>query len=178
MNSHENATGSEAGKNVEFCWDKRYMQLNETFSLTVTNETHWQAFRAGFREGAKLALDSGKKIPTNVFIERCNKYNVSLLKRWMSLGLDVKYGIWSILGARDGFIQCQINNADITQINNSDAMRAYVSKFESMSEDEMMTLINKQGDIIYEATSMELELFTPKQSRVIKRFDVTYNSLV
>ena len=178
MNSHENSSGKEVGKNVEFCWDKRYMQLNETFSLTVTNETHWQAFRGGFREGAKLALDSGAKIPTNLILERCNKYNLSLLRRWMSLGADVKYGLWSILGARDGFIQCQINNEDITKINNADAMRQYVSRFERMSDEEMVKYIERQGETIYDATSMELELFNEKQSSVIKRFDVTYNSLV
>lgn len=177
MNSHENATGKEAGKHVEFCWDTRYHQLNETFSVTKTNETHWQAFRGGFREGAKLPLNGGKRVHTNMFIEGCNKYNLGLLRRWMSLGMDVKYGLWSILGARDGFLQCQVNNVDITKINNADAMREYVGKFEKYSDEELVEIINRQGEDIYKATSLDVELFSAKQSAVIKKFDVTYNSL-
>jgi hypothetical protein len=177
MNSHENATGSDVGKAVEFCWDPRYYQMNDTFSLTCPNETPWQAFRAGFREGAKLPLDTGVKVPYQSLVRDGNKYNMSLVYRWMSLGMDARNGIWAILGARDGFIECQINDMDITKINNSDAMREYMeTKFGKYSEEELVEIIKKQGAYIFDKTSIDLELFDAKQSAIIKRFDVTYNS--
>jgi hypothetical protein len=153
--------------------------MNDTFSLTCPNETAWQAFRAGFREGAKLPLDGGSKIPYQMLVNKGNKYNMSLVYRWMTLGMDAKNGIWAILGARDGFIECQINDVDITRINNSDAMREYMeSKFGKYSEEELIEIIKKQGELIFDKTSIDLEFFNAKQSALIKRFDVTYNSMV
>ena len=54
MRTHENAEeGDELGK-VEFCFDDKYYQFNENYSESFTNESPFQAWRAGFREGVKL----------------------------------------------------------------------------------------------------------------------------
>jgi hypothetical protein len=176
MNSHENYDGNEVGKKVEFCWDTRYHQMSETFSLTCPNETHWQAFRAGFREGAKLPLDGGVKIPYQRLIVDGNKYNMSVLFKWMTLGMDAKNGVWAILGARDGFIECQIGDTDITKINNSDAMKEYIlDKYGKYEEPELQEIIAKQGEYIFDKTSIRLMNFTAEESSLIKKLDVTYN---
>ena len=55
---------------VDFCWDAQYLQMKDCFSITHNNATAWQAWRAGFREGVKLALDRGERIPVDEFFTR------------------------------------------------------------------------------------------------------------
>jgi len=57
MKTHEHSVdGDERGK-VEFCFDDKYHQFNENYSVFYINATPWQAWRAGFREGVKMSLD-------------------------------------------------------------------------------------------------------------------------
>ena len=63
MRTHENAEENNVHAKVDFCWDAQYLQMKDCFSITHNNATAWQAWRAGFREGVKLALDRGERIP-------------------------------------------------------------------------------------------------------------------
>jgi len=61
MKTHEE---SDQPKNkVEFCFEQGYIQRNEIFSTTYPNGSPRQAWRSGFREGVKMTLDQGIKIP-------------------------------------------------------------------------------------------------------------------
>ena len=57
MKTHENADPKNPHAQVDFCWDTEYVQMNGTFSKIHNNATPQQAWRAGFREGVKMALD-------------------------------------------------------------------------------------------------------------------------
>ena len=104
MKTHEHSEdGDERGK-VEFCFDDKYYQFNENFSVSYTNETPWQAWRAGFREGVKMSLDQGAKVED---LRKVWWQNYDRLLIWSQVGADVKNGIWSILGARQG---CYLTN--------------------------------------------------------------------
>jgi hypothetical protein len=104
MKTHEHSEdGDERGK-VEFCFDDKYYQFNENFSVSYTNETPWQAWRAGFREGVKMSLDQGSKVED---LRKVWWQNYQRLLVWSQVGADVKNGIWSILGARQG---CYLTN--------------------------------------------------------------------
>lgn len=59
MRTHENAPDDNPHAQVDFCWDTQYIQMNGTFSTIHNNATPQQAWRAGFREGVKMALDQG-----------------------------------------------------------------------------------------------------------------------
>ena len=104
MKTHEHSVdGDERGK-VEFCFDDKYHQFNENYSVSYTNATPWQAWRAGFREGVKMSLDQGSKVED---LRKVWWQNYQRLLVWSQVGADVKNGIWSILGARQG---CYLTN--------------------------------------------------------------------
>ena len=61
MRTHENADPNNQAAQVDFCWDLKYIQQNSCYSDVYNNATPQQAWRAGFREGVKMALDRGIK---------------------------------------------------------------------------------------------------------------------
>ena len=60
MRTHEASDGS-AANDVEFCFYPDYWAMNDCYSVTYPNQTPFQAWRAGFREGVKMCLDRGAK---------------------------------------------------------------------------------------------------------------------
>lgn len=99
--THE-AGGAESAA-TDFCYIYRYWQIPEAAADTIINQTPFQAFRAGYREGVKLTLDRGRKHPdwANAKAHIATP-NFSRLRVWCSVGSDWEHGIWSILGARMG----------------------------------------------------------------------------
>ena len=101
MQSHENSTDTEniRGK-VDFCWNDGYYSTKDTcYALTIINSTKYQAWRAGFREGAKMVLtylDS----KAQVHEKKSVLYNI--LAQWLSVGSDVENGIHCLQGAVHG----------------------------------------------------------------------------
>jgi hypothetical protein len=67
MKTHENADPDNAHAQVDFCWDINYIQMNSCFSYVYNNYTPQQAWRAGFREGVKMALDRGVRVSKEEF---------------------------------------------------------------------------------------------------------------
>ena len=101
MKSHENAEDdSNVRGKVDFCWNDGYYSTKDTcYATTIINSTKFQAWRAGFREGAKMVLsylDSGAKITEKKSV----LYNI--LSVWMSIGSDVENGIHCMQGAVHG----------------------------------------------------------------------------
>ena len=122
MRTHENA---EDEKNqVDFCWEDSYVQMNNIYCKTYPNGSPKQAWRAGFREGVKMSLDQGKKVPKNKFEESIWFGNYQRLLIWASVGADVEHGLWSIYGTRLGCYMTNltdwdfINVRDFTWLNN------------------------------------------------------------
>jgi hypothetical protein len=99
MRTHENSVEGDDKGQVEFCFDDKYYQFNESYSESFTNATAWQAWRAGFREGVKMCLDQGTKVDD---LRKTWFQNFDRLRIWCSIGADVENGIWSMLGARQG----------------------------------------------------------------------------
>ena len=99
MRTHENSDPADVKGLVEFCFDDRYYQFNDSYSESYTNASPFQAWRAGFREGVKMSLDQGAKAPdiTQVWWQ-----NYHRLLIWCNIGADVPNGIWSMYGAREG----------------------------------------------------------------------------
>jgi hypothetical protein len=121
MKTHENA--EDDLNQIDFCWEDTYVQMNNIFCKTYPNGSPRQAFRAGFREGVKMSVDRGQKVDPSEFENTIWWGNYHRLLVWCSVGADVEYGLWSMLGARMG---CQmtaltdwdyINVRDFTWLN-------------------------------------------------------------
>ena len=115
MRTHENADANNLAAQVDFCWDIQYIQQNSCYSDVHNNETPQQAWRAGFREGVKLALDRGNKVSKEDFLLGHTK-NLNMLYIWMMVGSDIANGNWAILGAREGLAMTMLTDWNYTDV--------------------------------------------------------------
>ena len=98
MKTHENSEG-DAESEIEFCFHDRYVAMKKCYSTTMINHSEHQAWQSGFREGVKMSLDRGHRVSPGEFTKRIDKNNLRNLLVWMSVGADVKHGLWAIHGA-------------------------------------------------------------------------------
>lgn len=103
MQTHE-ASSANVVK-VDFCWDAKYTQLESIVSTTHVNGSPEQAFRAGYREGIKMTLMNGQPQSMISLARQAqrNDLNIQRLIAWSSIGADVPYGDWAMLGTMMGF---------------------------------------------------------------------------
>jgi hypothetical protein len=120
MKTHENADPNDVANKVEFCWGIKYIQMNNVYSIAHINGNPLQAFRAGFREGVKMSLDSGKKIKKSLLKESIFIKNYQRLCIWQSVGADVTNGLWSIYGARMGCYMTNCSDWDYVNVRDFD----------------------------------------------------------
>jgi hypothetical protein len=144
MKTHEHSEdGDERGK-VEFCFDDKYYQFNENFSISYTNETPWQAWRAGFREGVKMSLDQGTRATD---IKKVWWQNFDRLKIWCSVGSDVENGNWSVLGARQGLYMTMCTDWDYAQVRDFEYLNTFWKQLK-ITEENLSEEIQELGDKI------------------------------
>jgi hypothetical protein len=123
MKAHE---ASEGSHQVDFCWDEKYIQLNNTYSDTCPNGSPFQAFRAGFREGVKMTLDRGEKASNKIIQKHVHPKNYKRLLIWATVGADVENGWWSIYGTRLGIYSANIAaDFDISNISDYEWFKNY-----------------------------------------------------
>ena len=166
MRTHENAEeGDELGK-VEFCFDDKYYQFNENYSESFTNESPFQAWRAGFREGVKMSLDQGSRVENLRGIWWQNYHRLLI---WASVGADVKNGIWSILGAREGCWKTNCTAWDYANVRDFDYLTESWETTHALAEpDEITKYINFLGQELKEKCKLEIANLDPAGSKFFK----------
>ncbi len=115
MQTHEASDGS-AANDVEFCFYPDYWAMHDCYSITYPNQSPFQAWRAGFREGVKMCLDRGVKPSIEEFNERVHSRNYDHLCIWQTVGADVENGFWAIYGARLGTRMTMLEDWDYRQV--------------------------------------------------------------
>ena len=120
MKTHENAKDKKA--EIDFCWTVPHENLHNCYSTTVINATPQQAWIAGYREGVKMSLDQGKHIPPQDFMRIIHGSNLRILTTWMTVGADVEYGKYAMLGARMGCYSTTVDSNEFIQIRELDKM--------------------------------------------------------
>ena len=124
MKTHENADPNNVHVQVDFCWDLQYIQMNTCYSEILNNETPKQAWRAGFREGVKMALDRGIKPSKEEFLSGHWK-NLHRLWIWLMVGADVENGRWAIHGAREGLYKTMLTDWDFVNVRDFEWLNNY-----------------------------------------------------
>jgi len=124
MRTHENADPNNPHAQVDFCWDVEYIQMNSCYSEIFNNATPQQAWRAGFREGVKMALDRGIKPSVEAFKKNHWK-NLHRLYIWLMVGADVENGLWAIYGAREGLYKTMLTDWDYVNVRDFDWLNDY-----------------------------------------------------
>jgi hypothetical protein len=100
MRTHE-ASDSDRGQ-VDFCWEEGYKNFPRVYSDSVITGSPFQAWRAGFREGVKMTLLDGVRIPADEIKERIWWHNLHRLKVWSTVGAHEENGLYAVYGARLG----------------------------------------------------------------------------
>jgi hypothetical protein len=100
MKTHEESNTERA--NVDFCWEDGYRQFYQCYSETRITASPFQAWRAGFREGVKMTLVDGLKVPKQELHDKVWWHNLHRLKIWSTIGAHVENGLYAIYGARLG----------------------------------------------------------------------------
>jgi hypothetical protein len=122
MRTHENSADDDEKGKVEFCFDEKYYQFNDSYSESFTNATPFQAWRAGFREGVKMSLNQGTKTAD---IKKVWWQNYQRLLIWCNVGADVDNGIWSMIGAREGCYKTNCTDWDYANVRDFEYLTRY-----------------------------------------------------
>jgi hypothetical protein len=118
--------------------------MNSCYSDVYNNETPAQAWRAGFREGVKLATDRGARISKEEFKNnhwRCLHW----VYIWTMVGADVKNALWAIYGARQGLYMTMCTDWDYVQVRDFKYLNAFWNQLD-ITEPTLMETIESLGD--------------------------------
>lgn len=146
MRTHENADPDNVHAQVDFCWNTEYIQMNGTFSDIYNNATPKQAWRAGFREGVKMALDRGMRVSVDDFKKNHWK-NLHRLYIWLMVGADVENGMWAIYGAREGLYKTMCTDWDFVNVRDFDWLNNYWNNIE-VTEENLLEEIEAIGETL------------------------------
>jgi hypothetical protein len=164
MRTHEASDGSEE-TSVEFCFDPKYIAMNNCYSTTYPNGSAKQAWRAGFREGVKMCLNRGHKSTLQEFEEGVNRRNYDHLCIWQSVGADVENGYWAMYGARLGTYMIMLEGWDHHQVQDFDTLEMLWSSFSKEDPEEGCERIESA---LTNRLGLPIVTYNPEQSKFFK----------
>lgn len=171
MKTHENS--DDETHQVDFCWYTNYIQMNNVYSQVWVNQSPYQAFRAGFREGVKMTLLSGIKPKKDVLLERQVFWkNYHRLLIWCSVGADVENGLWAIYGARLGLYMLMCTDWNYTQIRDYDWMKHFFNNEiinKVTSEELLLSEISDLGKKLRQELHVKTTLYNAEGSEFFKQ---------
>jgi hypothetical protein len=148
MRTHENADPDNVHAQVDFCWDLQYIQMNTCYSEIMNNATAQQAWRAGFREGVKMALDRGIRPTKEEFLNGHWK-NLHRLWIWLMVGADVENGLWAIYGARKGLFLTMCTDWDYVNVRDFEYLNDYWNQTtKTINKENLMEEIQNLGGLL------------------------------
>lgn len=179
MRAHEASDGEHK---VDFCWDEKYTQLRPVFSVTDVTSSAFHAYRAGYREGAKMPLTEGKMPPTPGDILKFSyKSCLDRLVQWSSLGRDIGYGAWAMLGTIEGFLHVHVlRDVNLENISDYDWLKTYFQNSPCWNPGNLIVdpfgdpggraFIDKMLKTIQEVTGIYIPVLGPVQSKTVKQW--------
>ena len=161
MKTHENSDGADENE-VEFCYDPKYLAMNNVYSTTHPNGDAFHAWRAGFREGVKMCLKKGTKPSLIEFNEMVHRSNFDRLSIWHNIGADAEYGDSCIAGARYGTYRTMLTEWDYTEVQDFYHLGEIYSEWKTVDQ----TTINK---LLQTRLGLYISEFTSDQSVFFKK---------
>jgi hypothetical protein len=162
MRTHENADSEE--NEIDFCWGVPHENLHNVYSDTVINHSPEQAFVAGFREGVKMSLNQGTIIPAEDFMSKIVTQNLKCLITWMSVGADVEYGKYAMLGARMGCWQTITHGFELIEVRELDHI---IQMFKNIKGDPD-ELIQTYGNSLRQKIGIPIADYNAENSKFFK----------
>lgn len=166
MKTHEASDSDRA--QVDFCWENGYRQFMTCYSDVVINGSPFQAWRAGFREGVKMTLDQGLRVPKYAIQERVWWHNLHRLKIWSTLGAHVEHGLFAIYGARLGNYMTNCTDWNYVDVRDFELLRQLYDDKVKMFEnniDDLIPTIKELGTALHREAGFEYPYLDESQSR-------------
>lgn len=167
MRTHEAAESDRA--QVDFCWEDGYRNFPRVYSNSIITGSPQQAWRAGFREGVKMTLLDGVKVPPQEIKERIWWHNIHRLRIWSTVGTHEPNGIYAIYGARLGTWLTNCTDWDYVQVRDFEILNniwnQYGRPYTEVNEDGLIEEIKSLGDKIKLDLGIDFPFLDPVQSK-------------
>jgi hypothetical protein len=172
MRTHENSD-SERGQ-VDFCWEDGYQNFPRVYSNSIITGSPFQAWRAGFREGVKMTLLDGVKVPPQEIKERIWWHNIHRLRMWSTVGAHEENGLYAIHGARLGTYMTNCTDWDYVQVRDFEILKSIYE--EKVNHDTLNDCIGRLGEQIKLNLGLDWPNFNTQQSKyILDLYDETIN---
>jgi hypothetical protein len=174
MRTHEASDPKDKVGQVDFCWDNKYIQMNDCYSDVYNNATPFQAWRAGFREGVKMSLDRGAKLTKSSIQEGIHWKNLHRLLIWCNIGADVQNGVYAMMGAREGCYMTNLTDWDYRNVRDFDYLTNYWKDTHDgkVNLEEYSEWLGKQ---LWNGLDLDVITFNNNQSKFFKKVYRTHN---
>ena len=175
MRTHENSDPNDKVGQVDFCWDNKYIQMNDCYSDVHNNATPFQAWRAGFREGVKMSLDRGAKLTKVSVQEGIHWKNLHRLLIWCNVGADVTNGVYAMMGAREGCYLTNLTDWDYRNVRDFDYLNEHWDKEHKGKFADITEYSNYLGVQLRRSLDLDVVTFDSEQSKFFKKVYRTHN---
>ena len=167
MQTHENAVSDRA--QVDFCWEDGYRNFPRVYSESIITGSPFQSWRAGFREGVKMTLLDGVKVPPQEIKERIWWHNIHRLRMWSTVGAHEENGIYAVYGARLGTWLANCTDWNYVEVRDFEILRGIWNQYGRPYEEDMsrglVEEIASLGEKIKHQLGLNWPYLTPEQSR-------------
>jgi hypothetical protein len=178
MKTHENSE-SDRGQ-VDFCWEDGYRNFPRVYSESIITGSPFQAWRAGFREGVKMTLLDGVRVPPQEIQERIWWHNIHRLRMWSTVGAHEENGLYAVYGARLGTWLANCTQWNYVEVRDFEILRdiwnQYGRPFEEVGGTGLQEEIKSLGDKIKFNLGLDWPYLDATQSKyTIDLYDETIN---
>jgi hypothetical protein len=177
MKTHEAAESDRA--QVDFCWEDGYRNFPRVYSDSIITGSPFQAWRAGFREGVKMTLLDGVKVPPQEIKQQIWWHNIHRLRMWSTVGSHKDNGLFAIYGARLGTWMTNCSDWNYVDVRDFELLRQlYDDCVVHLEQDEnkLIEEIKNLGDKIKLELGLDWVYMDPAMSKyTLDLYDETIN---
>jgi hypothetical protein len=172
MKTHENSE-SDRGQ-VDFCWEDGYRNFPKVYSESIITGSPFQAWRAGFREGVKMTLLDGVRVPPQEIKERIWWHNIHRLRMWSTVGAHEENGLYAVYGARLGTWMTNCTNWNYIDVRDFEILKNIYQ--ENVLHGSLEKDIKDLGDRLRTHLGLDYPYLDAAQSKyTIELYDETIN---
>ena len=177
MKTHEASESDRA--RVDFCWEDGYRNFPVVYSDSIITGSPFQAWRAGFREGVKMTLKDGVKVPAMELQDHIWWHNIHRLRMWSTVGAHEINGIYAVLGARMGTWMTNCTDWNYVDVRDFEILRnIYNDEVKSIenNKDAVLERTSYYGNEIKYKLGLDWPNFDAQQSKyILDLYDETIN---
>lgn len=177
MRTHEAAESDRA--QVDFCWEDGYRNFPRVYSDSIITGSPFQAWRAGFREGVKMTLLDGVKVPAQEIKQQIWWHNIHRLRMWSTVGSHEENGLFAIYGARLGTWMTNCSDWNYVDVRDFELLRQLYDdcvKHLEQDQEKLIDATKELGDKIKIELGLDWVYLDPAMSKyTLDLYDETIN---